>query len=243
MPLKKGVKCRTQPKKDGGTYTHCFDDKSMSGKTVKFKRKEKKDNKVEKAKKLAKELTEKDGRQRRVTAAGIIEVKGKPDNLKKAVGISRKEANKMDFGDLMKHLPEDIRKNIGGHVKGDRTAEHKEFLDAVKADHQPLDWEGQYFFIPEGGEIMQGREATKHGFLSFGTSPTELKEKNEASFKRKLANLYFKKTGKRMKFRNQTLQQQRVVYLIKVSLARGVPKTAIEDAYSDYKWFQTRTNF
>lgn len=39
------------------------------------------------------------------------------DNLKKAIGVSRKEANKMDFFDLMKLLPQDIKRNIGGQVK------------------------------------------------------------------------------------------------------------------------------
>jgi hypothetical protein len=41
----------------------------------------------------------------------------KEDNLKKAVGISREEAKKMDFFDLMKKLPQDAKRNIGGQVK------------------------------------------------------------------------------------------------------------------------------
>jgi len=43
--------------------------------------------------------------------------KPKQDNLHKAVGISRENANKMDFFHLMKNLPQDIKRNVGGQVK------------------------------------------------------------------------------------------------------------------------------
>ena len=44
MPLKKGVKCRTRPKKDGGKYTICYKDKKKKDdddddKPIKFKKK------------------------------------------------------------------------------------------------------------------------------------------------------------------------------------------------------------
>lgn len=45
-----------------------------------------------------------------------------PDNLQKAIGINRKGAKKMDFFDLMKKLPKDIKRNIGGMVKADKAA-------------------------------------------------------------------------------------------------------------------------
>ena len=45
-----------------------------------------------------------------------------PDNLQKAIGINRKGANKLDFFDLMKKLPSDIKKNIGGQVKASKAA-------------------------------------------------------------------------------------------------------------------------
>ena len=172
----------------------------------------------------------------------------KKDNLQKAIGIHAKEANKMDFFDLMGKLPQDIKRNIGGQVKDDKTAEQKEFVDIVIAHHEPLDWQKPFFLMPDGGEIMQGIESTKHGYLDnnpiSGSGPTVKKEKNKASFKRKLANLYFKTTGKRMKFKSRSpIQSFTVPYLVKVVLKSGVPLTAVEDAYYDYKYFQTRTDF
>ena len=90
----------------------------MSGKTVKFKRKPKKDDDDDdepikfkaKPKRKPKKVDDDDKPIK-------LKPKKKADNLKKAVGISRTEANKMDFLDLMKQLPSDIKKNIGGQVK------------------------------------------------------------------------------------------------------------------------------
>ena len=55
----------------------------------------------------------------------------KPDNLKKAVGVSKYEANKMDFFDLMKMLPGDVKHNIGKQVKGDKNMDKFKELDDI----------------------------------------------------------------------------------------------------------------
>ena len=47
----------------------------------------------------------------------------KADNLKTAIGVSREEANKMNFFDLMKLLPQDAKRTIGGEVKKDRVGD------------------------------------------------------------------------------------------------------------------------
>ena len=47
------------------------------------------------------------------------EYKIEQDNMKKAVGLSKYEANKTDFFDLMKMLPGDIKHNIGKQVTAD----------------------------------------------------------------------------------------------------------------------------
>ena len=62
------------------------------------------------------DLIKSDGIERKIVDGKIFR---KKDNLQKAVGIHAKEANKMDFFDLMGNLPQDIKRNIGKKVKGD----------------------------------------------------------------------------------------------------------------------------
>tara|TARA_R110000823_G_scaffold134035_1_gene262785 strand:+ start:358 stop:1191 length:834 start_codon:yes stop_codon:yes gene_type:complete len=70
-------------------------------------------------------LTEKKKKKKRLVI--------KSDNLKKAVGVSAYEANKLDFFDLMKMLPGDIKHNIGKQVKGDKN------IDKIKNENIDID--------------------------------------------------------------------------------------------------------
>jgi hypothetical protein len=70
----------------------------------------KKKGSVKKSQSVTSRLHEAEGKKKAIK-------KTKEDNLKKAVGISREQANKMDFFALMKNLPGDIKRTIGGEVK------------------------------------------------------------------------------------------------------------------------------
>ena len=74
----------------------------------------------------------------------------KADNLKKAVGVSREEANKMDFFALMKNLPSDIKKNIGGQVKGSLSDQDRGRQLRQKLTHKELNK-----FFQEHGRVWE----------------------------------------------------------------------------------------
>ena len=78
-------------------------------------------------------LTEKTKKKKRLVI--------KPDNLKKAVGVSKYEANKLDFFELMKMLPGDIKHNIGKQVKGDKNMDKFKELDDIVDDLIGLHYE------------------------------------------------------------------------------------------------------
>ena len=49
------------------------------------------------------------------------------DSLATAIGVTKEQANNMNFFDLMNMLPGDAKRNIGGKVKADMTAEYGSF--------------------------------------------------------------------------------------------------------------------
>jgi len=102
----------------------------------------------------------------------------KQDNLQKAIGISRGNANKMDFFDLMKHLPQDVKRNIGGQVKDAPRFRASQIGDSNLYDMSSEEWQDRmgvtymddYHHVSEAQEAYHRKydeePATSHQGLS-----------------------------------------------------------------------------